>query len=89
MLPLNSLHSSTFKKADLHHLNALDPSFTQVCDLSPLKTLIEKGIVVQWAKLNWEPLAIDIGNTPLSNPPVAIAKQGNAAILKYWAENSE
>ena len=71
---------------DLHHLNALDLSFTQVCDLSPLKTIIEKGIVVQWAKLNWESLAIDIGNTPLSNPPIAIAKQGNAAILSHWEE---
>ncbi|MBL7817984.1 MAG: hypothetical protein JNL70_23445 [Saprospiraceae bacterium] len=62
---------------------------TQVSDLSPLKGLIEKGIEVKWE--GWTPYnnnknGIYIENTPLNNPPIEIAKQGNEAILRYWEE---
>jgi internalin A len=70
---------------NLTALQRLYVSGTQVSDLSPLKGLIEKGIEVKWKGA--ESLdGIYIKDTPLSNPPIEIVKQGNAAILRYWKE---
>jgi GTPase SAR1 family protein len=46
-------------------------------------SLIEKGVPIQW---NFLDDGIVIENCPLTNPPVAIVKQGNAAILNYFKE---
>jgi internalin A len=70
---------------NLANLQTLFINDTQVSNLSPLKSLIEKGIKVKW-KSEYNGKSIYIENTPLSNPPIEIAKQGNAAILRYWAE---
>ena len=86
LLLFNTQVSDLSALKDLQNLQEIDLYKTQVHDLRPLKTMIEKGIVVQCNKLNWESLGIDIGDTPLSNPPIEIAKQGNQAILNYWKE---
>ena len=70
---------------DLVNLNDLNVSNTQVSDLSPLKDLIKKGNEVKWEAFNGD-YCFYIKNTPLSNPPIEIAQQGNAAILRYWEE---
>ena len=70
---------------DLANLRYISIPSTQISDLSPLKAFIEKGIEVKWEKMGINN-GIFIKDTPLSNPPIEIAKQGNAAILRYWAE---
>ena len=88
---LQELYVSNTQVSDLSplkELTALQELYvfnTQVKDLSPLKKLIETGIEVKWEV--WDAgKGIYIKDTPLSNPPIEIAKQGNAAILRYWAE---
>ena len=72
---------------DLQNLAQLDIHSTQVNDLTPLKKIIERGIEVKWKAPHWQTRGvIEIDDTPLSNPPLEIAKQGNEAILRYWAE---
>jgi internalin A len=68
---------------NLHALQSLFFSNTQVSDLMPLKSIIEKGITVNWGSIGY---AITLENCPLTNPPVEIVKQGNEAILRYWQE---
>jgi internalin A len=70
---------------ELQNLQRFSAFETQVTDLSPLKIIIEKGIQVKLNRINGTN-GIFIKDTPLSNPPIEIAKQGNAAILRYWAE---
>jgi internalin A len=70
----------------LVNLQSLDVRNTQVSDLSPLKGLIKKGIEVKWKDYDGTNDGIFIKDTPLINPPVEIAKQGNEAILRYWQE---
>ncbi|GAB6140453.1 leucine-rich repeat domain-containing protein [Methylosoma difficile] len=64
-------------------LQTLYVSHTQVSDLSPLLPLIKQGIPVKWD--SWEG-GICVEDCPLTNPPVEIVRQGNAAILRYFAE---
>ncbi len=70
---------------DLSNLQQVDISDSQISDLSPLKNLIKKGIEVKWIR-NDGNNGIFVYNTPLTNPPIEIAKQGNATILRYWRE---
>jgi internalin A len=71
--------------ADLGRLQRLFIYDSQVTNIKPLQGLIEKKIEVKWE--SWEEGdGIYIQNLSLNNPPVEIAKQGNAAILRYWAE---
>lgn len=69
----------------LLNIKLINLGFNQIQDLSPLKGLIEKGIEVKWRDTEYID-GIYIKDTPLSNPPIEIAKQGNAAILRYWEE---
>jgi internalin A len=70
---------------NLMALQQLYVYYTQVRDLRPLKGLIEKGIEVKWKEYDGGD-GIYIKDTPLINPLVEIARQGNAAILRYWEE---
>lgn len=70
---------------ELQNLRRFSAFETQVTDLSPLKIIIEKGIEVKLNRFNGTN-GIFIKDTPLGNPPIEIAKQGNAAILRYWEE---
>ena len=74
---------------DLQELKTLNIISTQINDLSPLRKHIEQNI-----KLEIDIRLADfiiLGTlsgvkTPLTNPPIEIAKQGNEAILRYWQE---
>lgn len=70
---------------DLVNLKLLTLNNTTVADLSPLKKLIEKGTKVKWYS-DEKAEGIYIEDTPLSNPPLEIVKQGNETILRYWKE---
>jgi hypothetical protein len=72
--------------AGLNSLQLLHISNTQVTDLSPLLPLIESGLEVKWSSPNWQSDGIYVQDCPLTNPPVAIVQQGNAAILNYFHE---
>lgn len=72
--------------ANLNHLQKLNVRGTQINDLSPLLLLIEKNITVKWNTESLEGNGIYVGNCPLTNPPIAIVQQGNAAILNYFNE---
>ncbi len=70
---------------DLTNLQQLDVSFMPMSDLSPFKIIIKKGIPVKWRNADGED-GIFVEDCPLTNPPIAIVEQGNAAILRYWEE---
>lgn len=72
--------------AGLKSLQALYIASTRVADLSPLLPLIKNNFYVKWGSNSWVGNGIFIEDCPLINPPVAIVKQGNAAILNYFRE---
>ncbi len=74
--------------SSLAKLRRLDISSTQVSDLSPLLELIKNGIPVEWRSNAWLGNGIFVGGCPLTNPPVEIVKQGNAAILNFLHEKA-
>ena len=74
--------------AGLTTLEELSCNITQVSDLSPLLPLIRRGLAVKWSSHSWEGPGIYIADCPLTNPPPEIVKQGNDAILNYFAERA-
>jgi GTPase SAR1 family protein len=72
----------------LSALQRLHVSTTQVSDLSPLTALIRRGLPVKWSSNIAEGIGIYVENCPLTNPPPEIVKQGNEAILNYFAERA-
>jgi len=72
----------------LSDLQGIDISDTHVSDLRPLRALIENGLSVEWTNAEyWNGDGVNVENCPLTNPPVTIVQQGNAAILNYFQEN--
>lgn len=86
---LNYLNLSNNKISDgkffekLTSLNYLNLSWNQISDLKPLLPLIKKGIPVT---LDEYGSGINLHNNPLTNPPISIVEQGNAAILEYFRQ---
>jgi len=72
--------------AGLRRLQRLNISRTRVADLSPLQQLIGDDFSVEWSSSFRKNNGIYVEDCPLTNPPVAIVKQGNAAILNYFSE---
>lgn len=74
--------------ANLTALHELDVEHTEINDLSPLQALIENDLEVKWDFKSWRDQAhgIYVFSCPLTNPPVEIVQQGNAAILNYFKE---
>ena len=71
--------------SELNHLREIHASRTQVYDLLPLRDKINFGLEVRYNDLIGH--GIHLKDCPLTSPPVAIAQQGNAAILRWFAEN--
>src|SRR5271166_5835407 len=72
--------------AGLSALVFVDASGTQVTDLSPLVDLIRRGFRAKLSSDTWHGHGIYVQDCPLTNPPPEIVKQGNEAILNYFAE---
>lgn len=72
--------------ASLSSLQCIVVFSTRIDDLSSLLPLIESGLKVKWSSSHWEGNGIYVEYCPLTNPPVAIVQQGNAAILNYFHE---
>ena len=72
--------------AALLALQVLIVNNTQVGDLSPLLALIRRGVPVEWSSPALGGSGIYVEDCPLTNPPPEIVKQGNEAILNYFAE---
>ncbi len=68
----------------LINLSLIDISMTRITSLSPLEPLIRNGLKVWVASDKKE--GISILGCPLTNPPIEVVRQGNAAILRYWEE---
>lgn len=84
--------------ANLSKIKVFHFSKTYVEDLSPLKKAIGKNIPIKWMEetswiwendYKWQTPVITIEDCPLTNPPPEIVKQGNAAILNYFAEREK
>jgi internalin A len=73
--------------AGLSALQTLDVSNTEVRNLSPLTSLLRRGLPVKWS--SWDRNGIYVKDCPLINPPPEIARQGNDAILNYFAERAK
>jgi internalin A len=69
-------------------LRSLDVSRTRVSDLASLVPLIRRGPAVRWGSYTGND-EILVDECPLTNPPPEIAKQGNEAILNYFAERAQ
>jgi internalin A len=69
----------------LNQLQSLYLRSTQVEDISPLLPLIQTGIAITLGQYD-SGKGIHLYDCPLSNPPVEVVKQGNQAILEYFAE---
>jgi hypothetical protein len=72
--------------ASLAALRTLDLSSTLVSDLSALRDLITGDRPVKWSSDSWEGPGIYVEDCPLINPPPEIVRQGNEAVLNYFAE---
>ena len=75
--------------AELHNLRRIYVMKAAITDLSPLLYFIENHLEVNWISAGDDYSQEDgiyIGDCPLTNPPIAIVKQGNAAILNYFKE---
>ncbi len=73
--------------AGLSALRNLNVAHTQVTDLSPLVEHIRRDLPVKWSSHSWKGSnGIYVEDCPLTNPPPEIVKQGNDAILNYFAE---
>ena len=72
----------------LKKLQRLNVSKTQVSDLSPLLSLISSDIQVIWTPVIQFNEGIYVEDCPLTNPPVEIVEQGNAAILNFFHEKA-
>ncbi|MFN0200059.1 MAG: leucine-rich repeat domain-containing protein, partial [Bacteroidia bacterium] len=92
---LTRLYFSSNQVSDispLEKLNALTNlyfSSNQVSDISPLEKLIQAGLAVKWSSYSWKDDGIYLEANPLTHPPVEVVKQGNAAVLAWFAEVEE
>ena len=74
--------------APLAHLllSTLNITKTNVTDLSPLKSLISKGLTVRWSDEQWRGPGLYVKDCPLTHPSQEIVQQGQEAILNYFLE---
>jgi len=73
----------------LHSLRKLDVSQNLCIDLSPLLDLIARNLPVFYKPGYGMGKGIFIGDNHWQHPPIEIVKQGNAAILSYFAEREK
>ncbi len=83
-----TLVADLFPLKTLKKLQRLNVSKTQVSDLSPLLSLISSDIQVIWTPVIQFNEGIYVEDCPLTNPPVEIVEQGNAAILNFFQEKA-
>jgi internalin A len=84
-LDLRSNHISDVRFLEkLTGLTTLELSGNQISDLEPLLPLIKKGIPVTLEEFEGD--GIKLYENPLTNPPIEIVQQGNAAILRYFED---
>ena len=84
----NQINDISFLQ-DLQSLQALDLSNNQISDVSPLTTLLRKinSPDVSFNKYYYD--KINFYNNPLITTPIEVVKQGNGAILNYFAESEK
>lgn len=71
--------------SNLSNLKRVSLMATKVENLSPLKEIMTKGIDVKVSEYDGSD-GIFVKGCKLSNPPIEIASQGNAAILQFWED---
>ncbi len=74
--------------AALTNLTSLGLANNKVSDLTPLRGLIENGLMVRWKKFRWEKYGdgLLVEDCPLTHPPVEVVKAGHDAVLNYFKE---
>jgi small GTP-binding protein len=77
------VNTTTFAK--LYQLKYLNLSETEVECLTPLRSILQKGVVAKWEGDEFS-IGINVYNCPLEQPPPEIVKQGQAAVLNYLRE---
>jgi small GTP-binding protein len=71
--------------ATLRRLTSLNLKETKVQDLSPLRPLLERGLVAKWEEFE-AVNGINVYDCPLIHPPPDIIQQGLAYVLNYLRE---
>ncbi len=75
--------------ANLPALTTLALADTSVADLSPLKSLVLRGLPVKWADQSWEGPGIYVKSCPLTYPCPEVVTQGPEAVLNFFREIEE
>jgi internalin A len=86
ILSYNQISNLGFLKR-LTNLTTLDISYNEIEDIFPAFHLIKKGIPIVWGYQDKN--KINVLYNPLTNPPIEIAKKGNAAILEYFRQKEK
>ena len=71
--------------ATMRRLKYLDLQGTKIQDLSPLRSLLERGLEAQWEQFGFRN-GINVYDCPLIHPPPEIVKRGQEAVLNYLRE---
>ncbi len=69
--------------SNLNQLAELNLVDNKISDLTPLRSIIEKGIPVEWDEYG---MGILVVNCPLKHPPPEVVQSGHDAVLNYFRE---
>ncbi|MFK7950579.1 MAG: leucine-rich repeat domain-containing protein, partial [Saprospiraceae bacterium] len=73
----------------LTQLQTLDLSSNQITDISDLLPLIKLGkMQLSLEEYDWKG-KINLHNNPIENPPLAIVKEGNEAVINYFKQKEK
>jgi hypothetical protein len=69
---------------ELKQLTKLSLQNNPIASIAPIKHLLEKGLKLSIKTTNYGDGYINLHNSPLQDPPLAIAEQGTDTVLEYW-----
>lgn len=91
MLDLQNNQISNIKHLEnLKELTSVYLGNNPISSIKPLSSLIEFGKSITFREVaSLKKNEINLRDCPLEDPPLEIAKQGTAAVLKYWEEQEK
>ena len=72
--------------AGLTGLTSLDLQYNDLRNIRPLRNLLMSGVAIKIEQAGIRDEGVLLHDNPLTDPPPEIARQGTAAVLRYWEE---